>query len=76
MKLFSIARRKPPATVRPEATAPAEVVSITTRRIEITVEREWSQAVIPAREQAAPVVTEDNATDAEGGPERASGRLR
>jgi hypothetical protein len=62
--------------VRPEAQGPAEVVSITTRRIEITVEREWSQAIVPAQEQAEPVATKDNATDVEGAPDRATGRLR
>jgi len=77
VRLFSTpAKRKPPAPVRPEANAPAEAVSITTRRIEITVEREWSQAVIPAQESPAPVTTEGNATEIEGAPDRASGRLR
>ncbi len=50
MRLFSIpAKRKPPAAVRPEAGGPAEVVSITNRRIEITVEREWTQSVEAGR---------------------------
>ncbi len=77
MSLFSIpANRKPPATVRPEAKGPADVVSITTRRIEITVEREWSHAVVPGQKHAAPVAPQDNATEIEGAPDRASGRLR
>jgi hypothetical protein len=49
---------------------PAEVAAVTTRRIEITVEREWSEAVFPARQDDVPVEPMDNARDAEG-----SGRL-
>jgi len=48
MRLFTFPKRKPPATVRPEAKAPAEVLSINTRRIEITVEREWTELGVPS----------------------------
>jgi hypothetical protein len=51
MRLFSRPTHKIPDGMNLRPRTPAEAASITTRRIEITVEREWSQVV--ARPQAA-----------------------
>jgi hypothetical protein len=51
MRLFSRPTGKSPASVTPLPAAPAEAAATVTRRIEITVEREWSQVI--GRSQAA-----------------------
>jgi hypothetical protein len=71
MRLFSRPTRKTAASMTRLPPAPAELASITTRRIEITVEREWSEAVFPARQDDVPADAADKAREAEG-----SGRLR
>jgi len=73
MRLFS----RPPHKLPPSAPPPLPAAGATvTRRIEITVEREWSQAVFLAQDDASPVAPVDTAQDVEGAPDRAPGRLR
>lgn len=70
MRLFSRPTGKSPASVNSLPHAGAAAAATVTRRIEITVEREWSEAVFRAQEDPAPVAAADEANDAEG-----SGRL-
>ena len=67
MRLFSRPTGKSPASVTPLPAAPAEAAATVTRRIEITVEREWTEVVV--RSGGAPAIAEESPVQETGAPE-------